>query len=261
MGIEETIAANGWRQGSLVDTKPLADYLPEGEVADYVVATHSCDLLHHDFGREPSVELIPRRRIDTTDGNLTHAKSPRAWHLRHGDNAYELLFADRVALPRHVLAAINPSGSLPDDETRVLKRWLASRYGRAEFADAFNRRLSGAARRIAKILKRRGESLSGLYLVVSSEELPTEVDYEIEIIATMGDDNFGDASIRMECQEALSGIASAVDECAGICVIEFELKSETGVSLADLRVLSRWDYDHLTIRTDPSAMSPGEEDT
>ena len=45
-------------------------------------------------------------------------------------------------------------------------------------------------------------------------------------------------------------IEAELDNCDGIDVVQSELRSESQVSLAELRLLKRWDFDDLTLRDD-----------
>lgn len=206
------------------------------------------------------MEFIGRRQLGSVDGNFTFAKSPRVWHVSDGSGGgYELRISSRCRIARQQLAELDPSGLIPDDQVRILRRWMANRYARATFADEFNRRCRPSQSNISKRLRRDGQHLSGIYLLVEEAELPAEKNYEVVIIGTMIEDDYATAEHRSTCQEAINFVAEQVDGCAGIMVTDSELRSEAVVSLADLRQLSRWDYDSLSLR-DESADLPATED-
>lgn len=265
MDVGGPIRERGWRQGSLLEAAAATHAgVNPGSLdgaQDLVLISHSCDVVHHDLDKEPFAEFIPRVRVDAVDGNLTFAKSPRVLQVAGGTGAYELTMARRITIPRDALAGIDPSGQLSDDECVVLRRWLASRYARAAFADEFNQRLRPAQNSISRRLKADGERLSGLYLAVDGSELPPEVTYEISIVGTMREADHEHAEDRLKCQHALNDVMGAIqDRCPGISVLDAVLVSESDVTLADLRVLSRWDYDSLSLRNEPPEAPPADED-
>lgn len=88
----------------------------------------------------------------------------------------------------------------------------------------------------------------GLYLLVSDEELPVGLSYEVVLIGTMKQDLFDDPDARRQAMEFFNQIESALANCDGIDMTDSDLRSETGVSIADLEYLKRWDYDDLTFR-------------
>jgi hypothetical protein len=112
---------------------------------------------------------------------------------------------------------------------------------------------------ISKRLKKDGQHLSGIYLLVEEAELPAEKNYEVVIIGTMIENDHAIAEYRSTCQEGINFVTEQLDVCAGVTVTDSELRSEAAVSLADLRQLSRWDYDSLSLR-DESADLPATED-
>lgn len=258
MGLGDSIRERGWRQGCLLDGAVVRSLLGDDDdlfgCDDFVVLSHSCDVVCEDLEKEPTVELIGRRTIDSVDGNYAFAKSPRVWHMSAGGSAVELRMNLRREIGRQHLAAQHPVGSISDAELRILKRWMANRYARAGFADEFNRRCHPALGRITSRFKRDGHLMSAIYLLVDDSELPEEKDYEIVVIATMLEEDFDVAERRTRCQQLLNQVVQHLDGCGGISVTDAELRSEADVSLADLRELSRWDFDTLSLREETAEL-------
>jgi hypothetical protein len=258
VGLSDSIRERGWRQGRLLDGAIARSLLANDDdlddFDDFVIISHSCDVVSDDFEKEPTVELIGRRRIDSADGNYAFAKSPRLWHMSAGADMYELRMSSRREIPRQHLAEHDPIGSITEADLRILKRWMANRYARAGFADEFNRRCRPALARVAGRLKRDGHMMSAIYVLVDDSELPEEKDYEIVVIATMLEEDYDVAEHRSTCQESLNQIVLHLDGCDGILVTDAELRSEAAVSLADLRELSRWDFDSLSLRDEAAEL-------
>jgi hypothetical protein len=133
-----------------------------------------------------------------------------------------------------------------------LASWISKRYFREAFPNAFEERLrkGESLEKIREVLKRHGEDLTGIYLLVSNEELPEAEAYEITVKATMGVDAFEVADKRTKCQEAIGAIAGLMRACSGIEVFETEVVPESSVTLDDLHFLKRWDCDDLSLRGD-----------
>jgi hypothetical protein len=261
--VGDSIRDRGWGQGCLLDSRSARAFLHHDDDAldavDYVLISHSCDVVSGDLDKEPFVEFIGRRQLNSVDGNFTFAKSPRVWHMSDATGGYELRTSSRCRMARQHLAELEPSGLLPDGQIRILRRWMANRYARAAFADEFNKRCRPALPNISKRLKKDGQHLSAIYLLVEEAELPAEKNYEVVIIGTMIENDHAIAEYRSACQEAINFVTEQLDGCAGVTVTDSELRSEAAVSLADLRQLSRWDYDSLSLR-DESADLPATED-
>src|SRR5258708_26544631 len=94
-----------WRQGSVIPHQALEAHLlpvvdPE---ALYILLTQDCDILHHDYDTEPSIELHMARPATGEDGNLLHAKNPRRLQFTTGGRLYEINMHERCLAPRACL--------------------------------------------------------------------------------------------------------------------------------------------------------------
>jgi hypothetical protein len=258
------IRRRGWTQGSVLSAasaeefRAAGDSLPE-DFADFVVISHPCDVVAKDFEREPNVEMLARRVADTRDGNLSYGKNPRCWQMETDGILYEAEIRNRFLIPRQRLATADPAGNVTESDLRTLRRWLSNRYARAAFPDAFNDRFRPASAAVAKVLKRLGTKISGIYLLVDARELPEDEDYAVVLVATMLEDDFGDAEARRICSEAVTLVGASLDGCRGISLLESDMRSESQMSLSDLRELKRWDYDSLSLRDEGSPLAPDGE--
>ena len=142
-----------------------------------IIITHDCDLPHEG---ESFVEVIVAEQVvkgPKPDPQLSYAKNPRRLHLTYkGAGAAPLILerrhGDRRSVPKVDFAerAVR-DGSLwlPGDAKRVLKQWLAARYGRPTFPNKLEERLRKPAgsrtveQRIAKILEPDAKYLVGLF--------------------------------------------------------------------------------------------------
>jgi hypothetical protein len=249
---------NGWRQGSVASlelTSALreAGWTPPSSDSRLLVLSHDCDVLNSRFSKEPWVELGWLEPVDRPDGLNTRGKNVRLLHLplRGADGReawFELGAHSRFAVERRLLCDAAPSStlSLPKGAKQVLASWLAKRYDRSAFPDAFNRRLP-KNRPLTRALTGGGAFISQLYLGVADQELAEDQPYDILLRAVMTVEDFGQPERRTKAENCLQELEGLLGDCAGIEVLEAELVSEAEVTLDDLRVLKRWDFDWLSV--------------
>jgi hypothetical protein len=136
-----------WRQGDLL-TQETATALPTlnsmlTERHRVVVIMHDCDLPNEN---ETFVEVIVADVVNTGNPQFSYAKNPRKLHLSYeaasGQSiVIELRHSERHAVPKSEFekhAIRDSSALLPVDAKRVLKQWLAARYGRPAFPNAMS---------------------------------------------------------------------------------------------------------------------------
>lgn len=135
-----------WRQGWVLNEESAeklnlinvseSDSLP-------VVITHDCDLLHQE---EELIEVIVGKEIDKPNSAYKYAKNPRCLHLKFTSPAdekpvyLELRFSNRKSVSKDDFSTLRQYQTvleISEDDHRILKRWLAARYGRPVFPDSF----------------------------------------------------------------------------------------------------------------------------
>lgn len=135
-----------WRQGDLLTVEEahaigLVESLNSNRCV--VLISHDCDLPND---TETFVEVIVGSLLQAPDPMLANARNPRRLHQKFvsdagGDMCVELRHVDRQQISKAVFAKIGARGGnflLPADEKRALKLWLAARYGRPAFPNAFD---------------------------------------------------------------------------------------------------------------------------
>jgi hypothetical protein len=196
------------------------------------------------------------------DGTLAWFRSPRICHFTETiggvRGAWQVSIHDRVTIPRRLLLDHQPSRQkvLPPETVRRIASWVARRYTRAAFPDEFNRRCLPAQKRLKGRLKSEGYFLTAIFLVVQDEELDENSCYEVVVIGCMREDTFQAPETRAKAQALVDAIESALDECMGIEVRESSVRSEASITLDDLRMLKRWDFDYLSLRDESVADLP-----
>ena len=261
------LRTSGWRQGSIVPDS-LAEKLVFEEILSldpvpgqlFLVVSHDCDVQNGSFSREPSVELIRAIPRESDDGSLRHGRNPRKLlvdvETQTDSRLFEMSVQDRIVLDRRLLLGNDPDNArrLDPRTLRIVVRWLMNRYDRAAFPDAFNERLRPVHQRIRKSLARGGSNISGIYLKVEDDELSEGTEYHVFAEATMPVEAYENSEIRRLAQTCFDEVAGAIADCDGIVVSEHVLVSEGDFTVDELRQLTRWDWDDLSLREDP----PGE---
>jgi hypothetical protein len=253
-----------WRQGCAVrlgDIKEIAiEPRPPEKAGDddlLLVVSHDCDLNNADFSKEPYAELFLVSQIGgQASGELLYAKNPRVLQLVTNGKVLEISIHDRYRVDRSQLLSKDPAFLIEPSALTVLTGWLARRYRRPGFPNAFNERIRRVTSRIADDLKKHGANLSGLYLVMSDDELAPEDTYDVFLTGLMPTELYRDGTSRADTQQLIDRIAALFDGCEGLTVRDSELRSEGDVTMDDLRLMQRWDVDSLSFREKPGGPFP-----
>lgn len=256
-----TIKDAGWRQGSalpseLVDSLTTERQFPwDVSSSDIlIVLSHDCDITNASLLAEPNVEILRLRSVQERNGNLDWGKNPRRYQFIDSrtvpPSIFEVSVHDRAVVPRDRLIGHFPDTAKSiDDSTRSrLCLWVAARYTRAAFPDAFNDRIMPAVDELRPQFKSKGHFITGIYLHVIDDELPQEEDYALQLIATMIHEHYVDPTMRASAQDLVNRIEAAIASCSGLSLAVTELRSEAELSIAELRKLKRWDFDDLSLR-------------
>ena len=226
-----------------------------------VLVTHDCDIAND---REPHVEIIVGKRVASADGNFTAAKNPRTLHLPYNtpddrEVVIELEQAQKRTIPKTDFCRCQRDTDLilSDDNKRILKEWLAIRYGRPAFPNAFENRLDKLKNKIAKILGKPSISqhLIGVFFDLGEDrgkELEEGEDYCLRIILVY-DAQEGGPEARRSAEDAAEKIRQAFHNHSpnGIILDQCEALADTEFTLADIRKVDRWRLEYLSLREDP----------
>ncbi len=256
-----------WRQGDLLTRKAAAALglvAAVDEERRVIVITHDCDLPH---GSELCVEVIVAEMVVKEDPQLSYAKNPRRLHLAYeGINAapliLELRHGDRRSVPKGDFAeraVKDHSLALPIDAKRILKQWLAARYGRPAFPNEFEERLrkGKVERKIAKILEPDAKYLVGLFFDLGEQRGTEAVEGEPYAlsVSVVYDANEGGADARgaaervaMQLRELFENTYGKPDVATEIALDACEAVADTYLTLADLRRVDQWRLEYISLR-------------
>jgi hypothetical protein len=258
------IRAAGWRQGSIVgeaDLKTLG--YENADVA--VVLSQDCDVVQR-IDQEPVVELLLGKRIERPRADLLNGRNPRLLDIALRDGGGEGVVAfrilDRVSLDKIKLATLVPSPTLalPKESLHCLIGWVAKRYTRPAFPDAFNERLETVRERLDRLVKSDvSKVITGIYvlLVQGDQELPADEDYKVVVWLAVTDATMADAAAYESAQTFETRLRSVLEACRGIKLeAPLELRSESDISIADLRIMKRLDMDYRSLGAKPGGALP-----
>lgn len=267
-----------WLQGNvLTDEAANTLGLRNAEGADdtfVVVISHDCDLAAS-ADKEAEAEVVVGRRIAKL-GADSFAKTARRLHVEYQSNGspapLELLATAKRSIRKEMLFASEPRRDMTLDGPglRILQRWLAARYSRAAFPEAFEDRLRAATipgkltilKRIEKILAARGEHVRALMFDLDQGmdvERSTSGDlYQLGIVVLYdgGRDEPTAAAAATRASEELEALFElAFQKPTGawenIRLNYCDPVSDHAITVAQSEALRQWRLENMSLQDDP----------
>jgi hypothetical protein len=258
----------GWRQGSVVSDE-LFQYLSSQGFLPKVVAnslyiilivvSQDCDVCNDSYEKEPWVELLFAIQTEIEKRSFFNGKHPRQIQFEITNSETKKIFEasvhDRFRIDRKELANHLPQKDLvlSQETVRDIKHWLARRYVREGFPNEFERRVSSLKSKLtSKVFSnpKKGGLFTAIFLLTNEAELDEDEIYEVIMWLTMTSDDYSSQKTKEDVLKLAGQIAAAMNECKGIKVVNFDVKSEADVSLEERKQLKRWDYDALSFAED-----------
>lgn len=267
-----------WRQGDVIphETAKALDLLtPESNDQCFaVVVSHDCDLTAG-VDKEPNAEIVVGRRIDRL-GADSYGKTARRLHIefqsKEGPVAIELMATSKQQVAKPALFAAHPQRDIWLDGRgiEILQRWLASRYLRAAFPEAFEDRLRSVVlpgkrtflKRIENILAMGGDHIRALLFDLNEgkdiERNGPEDVYQLGIIVLY--DSLRDeptaAEVATKAAEDLEKLFETAfhSEDSGwrnICLQYCDPMSDSAITVAQREMLKQWRLEHMSLQEDP----------
>lgn len=255
-----------WRQGDLLTCEAavaLGLVATADERRHVIVITHDCDLRHDS---ESHIEIIVADLVPTPDPQLSYAKNPRRLHLAYQNSdalplILELRHGDRRSVSKGDFAkcARDSSFTLPVEEKRTLKQWLAARYGRPAFPEAFETRLRNGKieRKVVKILESNAKHLVGLFFDLGEQrgvEVVEEEPYALSV-SVVYDVTEGGSEAKQSAERVAGQLRDLFEKtygkpnvATGIALDACEAVADTRLTLADLRRVDQWRLEYISLR-------------
>lgn len=265
---------NPWRQGHVIpqDLAKKLDLVKDEDAGTRlaVIVAHDCDIAQS-VGAEPELELIVGRVVAQLDGNCTHAKNARKLHLpfsmQGGEVFVELMANAKKFLGKSLFIGTTPDPAfkLTPERHSILQRWLALRYRRAAFPDAFDDRFDRQTKlkdKLTAILKTLGEHIVAVFFDIDDgaevkRERPEDTyTLDIYLLANTGDDP---AKAEAAVEAARKKIEAACRERLfvkdkGWQYIELReciVISDEALTYRQSCLFKRWNIDYMSLREDP----------
>lgn len=264
-----------WRQGSLIaQADAIAAGLFDEASADLkraLVITHDCDLPND---RELEVEVMVGDVVDKLNKQFARARNVRRLHLAFDTPSGSQQFLDlqitaRQSICKSRIAAAKPDSNwvLSDEEKRALKQWLAARYGRPAFPNAFETHLrknvskkETVEDRLGKVLEKVSAHLVGVFFDLGENraaELTDGTPYDLRITVVY-DASEGGQPARLAAEDVVSEIREIFQSAYGppdaateIALESCEAVADLRFPLSDLRKVDQWRAEYISLRQDP----------
>jgi len=244
-----------WRQGALFVLKSH-----EGHDDLFgVVASHDCDLCADDE-LEPQVEYLLAELDGDMDGNFTLGKNARLLQAAalsaDGTERFATISIHRRAFmdKRDFYARAHRfSHQFNDGNVIVFRRWLAARYGRSAFPNAFENLMRGKVEgKIGELSKQKGDGIRGLYFDLDDNQLrerkPEDGPYELGVYVVYPPDTLDTAatSFAQRLKEILrkAFYDDGMKSWSGVQLIFCDAMSEDAFSLFMANNTKTWRVDH-----------------
>lgn len=259
-----------WRQGDLVapqDAVALGLVLPDEEATHrFIVASHSCDIACVET-LEPDVELLRATVVPEHAANLRNGHSSRTLHLRADDSEtfewLELTIRSREFVSKAALFSKEPwlAKAVAKEGRAILRRWLAQRYARSAFPNAFNNWLDACkvARPLEKFGKKSSEFLRAVYFDLDddSERDDPSAPYElgVHLVYATEDASFAQAAEKaaVELEKLFTESCLKAGRWHWIELLYCEAVADTAFSLLAADTFRKWKFDHRSVDGEPSS--------
>lgn len=266
-----------WRQGDILTCEAAVTLgfctLEDADSTFAVVISHDCDLTA-EIEKEPLAELIVGRRIDKLGGD-SYGKTARRLHIEFqatdGQMVLELMATGKQPIDKQKLFQFSPRNDieLNGRGIGILQRWLAARYHRAAFPEAFENRLRNAMipgkrsflKKIEIILSEGGEYIRGLLFDLDEgkdieRQLPNDV-YQlgINVLYDSTKDEQTASAVAVAAAYALDEIfknAFYLEQGGwqNICLLYCDPISDNAITVAQREMLKQWRLEHMSLQED-----------
>jgi len=227
----------------------MQEQLPPGM---YIVLSQDCDVLSFSLAKEPVVEVIAANQIQQDMPELNAGKNPRQLHL---DTCESNLFLsvlpnNRYFVNRIYLEECKPSSvEITSRSLKLLINWIAKRYRRPGFPDAFNRRIdSKLIKKIKRVLSNEAINTRGLFIYLHSEkELSRDEDYKVLVKLLVPKVVYEDEGSLTRIKDGFDQLLGFLEIVKGIDIIDGScVQSDDEVTLHQYLKLKQWDFDYIS---------------
>ncbi|MCB1761600.1 MAG: hypothetical protein KDI27_00485 [Gammaproteobacteria bacterium] len=240
----------GWRQGALlapdVDKRlTISAHYGIPDDARLLVVSQTCDLIQGDMDREPYFEVLCLFPLDREPGgDCAGGKNSREIEFSYTMNGhdanhwlsfpYKRHLVDRRMLLEHV-----PQNHIDDKHVlAMILSWLARRYTRVAFPEAFVDQINHPKRRspISKKFARLNPFIANVYIRLEPfREIAGDESYDIELIFVMDSEKFEDHEHLNECTDIKNQLEYQLNQCDKIEVTDINIESSSAITFDDIK--------------------------
>lgn len=257
-----------WRQGDLLapdDAITLGVIeAAQRDTHRALVISHSCDIAN-DESVEPAIELLIGVIVPEAQATSQNGHSIRKLHLgadtEPASQWVQYGIADRREVHKADLLRCEPClvHRYPSAQREVLRRWLAQRYSRSEFPDAFIEWLkqSGVGSRFEDLGKRHSASLVGIYFDLDddTERADPNDPYALGVNLVYDASSTDHEAAANQARVALEAIFERRCKASGrwrwIDLTYCDALSEEMFTLRAARTFRRWRFEHRSLHGEP----------
>lgn len=262
-----------WRQGCVLSTELVSGLQLCDETSEdirVVVISHDCDIPH---AAESKIDVIVGRTVNVADGNFIGGKNPRKLHLSfecaatNSTSVIELEHtkSERLCQRPFVNATPDDGFVLLDKDKTILKQWLASRYGRPAYPNAFENRLQRKVgqktveSKLSKILQQISHCTVAVYFDLNEDRQTEHEESDPYYLGISIIYNTLEQPIenREEIESKLDAIRQLFDDAnttggpAGQIILDScDCISDAEYSIADIRRTDQWRVEHISLNSD-----------
>lgn len=263
----------GLRQGFCISQYEAAKLGVNIEDNEYlVIISHDCDL---SSSAENEAEYIIGKKIDAPVKDFLSAKHPRKLQIPYTLSNHQEMYVELIASAKHkfyknINACVD--GYLLSDRNKfAFKQWLAARYGRPEYPNAFEnclRKRDGKKtieQKLNSLICEVSEFLIGVYFDLCGTretETPDENVYPLRIYLVYDSEHFRGTEIsRKNTEHAAANIKNLFEsnfsgpqgEDITIDLETCEAISDLHFSMNSLRKMDQWRLEYVSLSShDPS---------
>lgn len=263
--VGDKLEANGWLQGSVVQSKDVRCLLENTTVAYdesicLIIATQSCDIANTNLIVDPFIEVSVARVIAKADGNKTFNKNPRELHsliykVTENEEVFretvvELKAAEKVPVRKELFQGLYPDNTrhLTNKYLESYIAWLAARYSRPALPTEFNKRIDNVdpKDKRKKKAKQLNNPLSGIYVeIIPDKEIEPDEIYNVNLLGLLAADFDGDVSQTLGVLDTYAEIMRKAN-----MEVKTVVRKEDEISIAVIKRFKRFYYDDLSIKED-----------
>jgi hypothetical protein len=257
--------STGWRQGNILLPTHI---IPEDVSIDcdtqrVVLISHDCDLAQPSE-KEPYVEFIIANLSAKENGSYYFAQNPRLLQFKIdlGNGCYNILqlqHTDKYRVDKASFlqnASKDNTMSLAPNQKIILAKWLAFRYNRAAFPDAFNNRLDRVQSKLKEILARADK-----YIIIVFFDMHDFIDIEKSAgdpypltISLVYDSKINTASeqsaeITRKIEELFENSYGKKKIADEIALQECTAYPDTKFPFSNVRKMYEWRLEHISLKS------------